>query len=347
MNRTSTGLARLDLRDLVLVALLSAVGGVLSTYVGYLGNLINRLFGVPFGAGQLIAGVHVLWPLLARALIGRFGSGTMTGLVKGLVEFLSGGTHGIVIVLVSAVEGLLVDVGMSMSARRHLGVIMLTGAVASVSNVFVFQAIYFSGISPAILLGMAGLALVSGATFGGYLAWDLHGFLQASHLVRADSPRAVEPAKGLWRRHVLTLLVVTAGLVGAVAYYVGVYDPFVAPDAMRIEGAVASPYTYRAAEWDGEPATITAELRGSVTSIPAREYTGPLLRDIVARAEPEDTAASLRVISSDGYEIELQWDEVLLDEDLLLVQEDSGLRLVAAAYDGSYWVQQVRRVVVK
>jgi len=50
----------LDVREIVLVALLAAVGGVLSTYVGYIGNLINRVFGVPFGAGQLIAGLHVV-----------------------------------------------------------------------------------------------------------------------------------------------------------------------------------------------------------------------------------------------------------------------------------------------
>ena len=151
MNKTSTR-SRFDLWDLVLIALLSAVGGVLSTYVGYLGNLINRLFGVPFGAGQLIAGVHVLWPLLARAIIRKFGSGTMTGLIKGLVEFLSGGTHGIVIVLVSVIEGLFIDVGMSMSARRSLGVMMLSGAVASATNVFVLQAIYFANIPLALLL---------------------------------------------------------------------------------------------------------------------------------------------------------------------------------------------------
>ena len=46
-------------RDLLIMAVLSGIGGVLSTYVGYLGNLLNRLFGVPFGAGQFVAGLHV------------------------------------------------------------------------------------------------------------------------------------------------------------------------------------------------------------------------------------------------------------------------------------------------
>ena len=346
MNKTSTR-SRFELRDLVLIALLSAVGGVLSTYVGYLGNLINRLFGVPFGAGQLIAGVHVLWPLLARAIIRKFGSGTMTGLIKGLVEFLSGGTHGIVIVLISVIEGLLIDVGMSMSTRRSLGVMMLSGAVASATNVFVFQAIYFSNISLALLLGMASLSLISGAFFGGYLAWDLHDLLRASNLIRPDLGGRRKASAIKWGRHVITLVVVTLGLAGAAIYYVAVYDPFAAPDAVSIEGAVSSPYTYCLSDGDMEIVTITAELRGSTMTIPAREYTGILLKEIIERALPDDGTTTLHVIANDGYEIELDWNAVQLDKELLLILEDDSVRLVAAAYDGSYWVQQVRRIVIK
>ena len=339
--------SRFDVRDLVLIALLAAVGGVLSTYVGYLGNLINRLFGVPFGAGQLIAGVHVLWALLARAIIRKFGSGTMTGLIKGLVEFLSGGTHGVVIVLISLIEGLFVDVGMSMSSRRSLGVMVLSGAVASATNVVVFQVIYFANIPLSLLLGMAGLAFVSGAFFGGYLAWDLQGLLGASNLVASAARETRQRRTIVWKRHIVTLIVIVAGLAGATAYYVGVYDPFAAPDEVRIEGAVAHPYVYRASEWDGTTVTITAELRGSTTTIPARDYSGPLLREVLDRAVPETTATTLRVIASDGYEIELDWNAVQSDDALLLfLEEDGHVRLVAAAYDGSYWVERVRRIVI-
>ena len=45
-------------KDLVTIALLSALGGVLSTYIGYLGNMVNHIIGVPFGAGQFLAGLH-------------------------------------------------------------------------------------------------------------------------------------------------------------------------------------------------------------------------------------------------------------------------------------------------
>ncbi len=346
MNVASTR-SRFELRDLVLVALLSAAGGVLSTYVGYLGNLINRLFGVPFGAGQLIAGVHILWPLLARAIIGRFGSGMMTGTIKGLVEFLSGGTHGIVIVLVSAIEGLFVDLGMSTSEKNRLGVMMLSGAVASASNVFIFQTIYFSNLPLSLLLGMGALSFVSGAFFGGYLAWDLHGFLCASNLVRRDSAAVPRTGRRRWRRHAVTLLVILVGLAGAAYFYIDVYDPFAAPDAAKIEGAVSSPYTYRPSEWDGRVVTVNAELRGSMMTIPAQDYAGALLREIVERADPDSEATTLRIVASDGYEIELDWGAVQADDRLLLTLEDETLRLVAAAYDGSMWAQQVRRIVVR
>ena len=336
----------LDVRAIVLVALLAAIGGVLSAYIGYIGNLINRLFGVPFGAGQLIAGLHIVWPLLARSLTGRFGSGTLTGLTKGLVEFLAGGTHGVVIVLVSLVEGLLVDVGMGISRRQSLMVTMLAGAVASASNVFVFQAIYFSGVSLTFIFVMAGLSLVSGAFFGGYLAWDLRRFLVASRLV-ANTPTPAAKRHAAWRKHLVTLAVVIGILAGGVYYYIAIYDPFASPDAARVKGAVLEPFTLRYGEWSDRLVTITAELRGSVSYVPPRDYTGIPLRQILDRARPKDDATTLRVIAEDGYEARFGLSSVLKDETLVLSLDEGRLWLIAAAYDGAHWVKRVTSLVVQ
>jgi len=234
-----------------------------------------------------------------------------------------------------------------MSARRSLGVMMLSGAVASATNVFVLQAIYFANIPLGLLLGMAGLALISGAFFGGYLAWDLHDLLRASNLIRPDSGTDQKTRTIDWRRHAITLLIVIFGLAGAATYYITVYDPFASPDAVSIEGAVSLPYVLVLSDLDADGVTITAELRGSTMTIPARDYTGLLLREVIDCAIPDEGATALRVISSDGYEIELDWEAVQTDKALLLTLEDGSVRLVAAAYDGAYWVQQVRRIVVK
>jgi len=338
---------RFGVRDLVLIALLAAAGGVLSTYIGYLGNLINRLVGVPFGAGQLIAGLHIVWALLARLLIERFGAGTLTGVLKGAVEFLSGGTHGVIVVFVSLVEGLLVDFGMGILRRRSLVLTMIAGAVASASNVFVFQAIYFSGVSIRFILAMAGLALVSGATFGGYLAWDVERLLVISRIVhRTERPARVGRRSGL--RSLGTLLLVFALLGGGVFYYVAVYDPFAAPDEARITGAAAeASYTFRYADWSGREMTVYTEMRGSSTYIPPRDYTGVSLVDVLDAAQPGPGATTVRVIADDGYEAAFEWAAVRSNREILLTLDDERLRLVAPGYDGSYWVRRVTRVAIE
>lgn len=338
--------SRFKLQDLVLIALLAAAGGVLSTYIGYLGNLINRLFGVPFGAGQLIAGLHVFWSLLARLIIGRFGSGTLTGVLKGAVEFFSGGTHGVVILAVSLVEGLLVDIGMGILRRRSLPLMMITGAIASASNVFVFQAIYFSGVSIHFILVMAGLSFISGAAFGGYLAWDVERLLFASRIVRRTA-RAVPSKATNWPRHAMTLVLILALLGGGVYYYLNVYQPFAAPDEARVEGAVNAPFAFRYSEWSADNRTVRAELRGSSTYVPARDYLGVPLAGVLEAARPRDDAATIRVVADDGYEAAFDWGTIRSNQDILLTVDDGRLRLVAPGYDGAYWVRRVTRLVVE
>lgn len=334
----------LEVRDLVLIALLASIGGVLSTYVGYLGNLVNRFVGVPFGAGQIVAGLHVLWPLLARLATGRFGSGTLTGVAKGVVELLSGGTHGAVIVLVSAVEGLLVDLGMGIAPGGPLALVLLVGAVSSAANVLVFQALYFSGVPAVLLLVMLGLSLLSGAFFGGYLAWDFRRSLVAARVLRRPAGEE-RPRSGRRWRYLVTAPIALALLGGGVAYYAFVYDVSPGGEA-RVQGAVEHPFTFRSEEWADETVTVTAELRGSVTYVPPRDYVGVPLALVVERAVPKAGTSSVRVVADDGYEVTIALGSLLTDRGLLLTLEDGRLRLVAADRDGSLWVRGVRRIVV-
>jgi len=338
---------RFDVRDIVLMALLSAVGGVLSTYIGYLGNLVNRLFGVPFGAGQLISGLHIVWPLLARALVGRFGAGTLTGLTKGAVELFTGGTHGVVILLVSAVEGLFVDLGLGVTRRRNLLVTMLAGALASASNVVVFQAVYFSGVAASFLALMIAAAFVSGGVFGGYLAWDIERVLVASHLIRRTDSVMPNGRRAIGWRHAATLAVVLGFLAGGVYFYLRVYDPFPTPGAATVAGEVETPYEFVYGEWKAEERTVRAELRGSVTYVPPADYTGVPMSLILERAVLSAGADTVRFVASDGYEARFELADLKASPDVVLTLEKDKLRLVAPGYDGAYWVEQVVRIVVE
>jgi len=337
---------RLEVRDLVLIALLAAIGGVLSTYVGYIGNLINRLFGVPFGAGQLIAGLHVLWPILARLVIIRFGAGTLTGTLKGAVEFFSGGTHGVIVVLVSLVEGLLVDLGMGVSRRRSFAWTLAAGAAASASNVFVFQAVYFSGVPLHYVGMMAGLAGLSGAALGGFLAWDLERAMVDARILRRASHSETPTRRRGWARAV-SLAIVLAFLGGGVHFYLNIFDPFFDPETARIEGLVESPYRFEYRSADDRAVSVVAELRGSVTYVPATEYTGIPLGEVIGAAVPEPEATRVRVVAGDGYEARFSLDDVLADRSILLAGDRDGLRLIAPGRDGSEWVRGVVRVVIE
>ena len=251
-----------------------------------------------------------------------------------------------VIVLVSLVEGILVDLGMGISRRPSLAVSMVAGAVASASNVFLFQAIYFGGVPIGFLFVMAGLSLVSGAFCGGYLAWDLRRFLIASRLVPPPAPEATGARPSL-RRSLIGLVAVVLFLAGGVYYYTRVADPFAAPDRATIEGALVVPFVFHYSEWAEEAETVTAELRGSVSYVPAKDYTGVPLALVLERAKPKAEATTVEVIGADGYAADFDLAKILADRSVLLSLEGGHLRLIGAGYDGAHWVDRVTRAVVR
>ena len=116
---------RFSTRDLVTIAILSALGGVMSVYIGYLGNMVNRVVGVPFGAGQFMAGLHLFWIVISWGLIRRTGVGTMTGLLKGVIEMLMGSTHGAVIIGVSMIQGMLFDLTRQEHSQLLMGLVYI------------------------------------------------------------------------------------------------------------------------------------------------------------------------------------------------------------------------------
>lgn len=344
-------------RDLVLIAVVSAAGGVLSTYVGYLGNLLNKAFGVPFGAGQWMAGLHVFWFVLVRVAVGRTGAGTLAGVLKGTVEMFTGSTHGLPIVLVSTVEGLLVDLALLPFTRPPLTALCIAGGIAAASNVVVFQALYFSGVSWGYLALMILFAFGSGIVFGGYFADGVLGIVEGARILhlgfsgdpgRAEHTGHVGRARRSSKIHLaVTLLMGVALAGGAVYYYTEVFEPFWNGPTCTVEGKVANPYVYRPVDFEDEAVTVTAELKGQVTYRPPADYTGVPLARILERAHPDASAARVRVLASDGYEAEFDLGDIMEDRTVILIRERENLRLIATGYEGGYWVRMVTRVVVE
>ncbi len=339
-------------RDLVLIAAVSAAGGVLSTYVGYLGNLLNSAFGVPFGAGQFMAGLHVFWFVLARAIVGRTGAGALAGVLKGLVELFAGSTHGLPVVFVSAVEGVLVDLLLLTFTRPPVAAMCLAGAIASASNVVVFQVLYFSGVSWGYMGLMALFAAVSGAVFGGYFTAGVLDVVDAAGLLRpvhAPGPGPGHPARPGRRvaRLAVTCVMAAALVGGAVYYYTQVFELPPSGPMCRIEGRVAQAYEYAPNRFRDEVVTVRAELVGQVTHVPEADYSGVPLAAILERAGVDPSASSVRIIASDGYEGIFGLQDVMEHRDVILCQDQETLRVVAPGFEGAFWVRMVSRIRVE
>lgn len=353
----------LSTKDLVTIALLSALGGVLSTYVGYLGNLINHMIGVPFGAGQFMAGLHVLWIILAIGITKRKGAGTVTGLVKGLVELFTGSTHGIVIVAVSLMQGITADIFLfsdKAKEKRDYTTYAIAGAFSSAVNVIVFQVFFFSGVPIVLIAMICMLAGASGMIFGGWLAIEMLDALEQTGMLVGRKEYCVDgPGEdhGDWirsrkakRRRMVSMSVVAGFLtvfsIGAVYYFMFI---FVLPggSTVAIHGAVEEPFDFLYGDYSDAEVTINAELIGSVTYVSPRNYTGVPLNLILADAVPAEDAVQVVVRASDGYYVEFAFEDVMTDDRLILMQEDDEFRLIAADYDGAFWIRQVIEIEVR
>ncbi|MDR9756242.1 MAG: hypothetical protein RJR35_05785 [Thermoanaerobacterales bacterium] len=105
--------------------------------------------------------------------------------------------------------------------------------------------------------------------------------------------------------------------------------------------------TFTLAQMSQYETTIEAELKGDYTHVPLQEYTGIPVKDILKEAGPLPDAAVVRVIATDGYEVSFDLQDVLKDEQMILIQEEETLRLVAGNYEGGYWVQMVSKIKVE
>ena len=322
-------------RDLLVMAVLAGLGGVASTAVNALGDLMQAVLGFA-GTTQWAAGLHVTFLLLAVGLTGKVGAGTVTGCLKGGVELLSGNTHGVIVLLVDVAAGLLVDwvfflVRGGRSRESRWGY-LLAGGVAAASNVFVFQ--LFAAAPEDVLAfvwGIAAVAFASGVVLGGLLSHALLVVLRRNGLVRAPAPVRVSRIGTALALGVLAALAVGGGVL--------LRTSLAGPPMVAVTGACAAPYDYDAAATETEVITLDLELQGM-----KRRVTGARLRDILSAARPDAAAQSVSVTASDGYSFFITLREVAENDDLVLAHRGEGKDTsydVAGAENPKAWVRNV------
>ncbi|MFX0123874.1 MAG: ECF transporter S component [Candidatus Hodarchaeota archaeon] len=332
--------------DLVIIALFCALGGILSTFVGYLGNLINRILGIPFGGGQIIAGLHIFWIIFIYLLTDRkIGVAFFTGIVKGFVELFSGSAHGILVLLISGTQGLIIEIILIifLSSNNKM-IISFASGLASASNVFIQQLIFFnSQIPPLFIAFIGGISFISGVILGGLFPITVfHLFNKSTVLNWRKIPKSPHHLKyiQLFRIGIVFILIISE---------IAIFSFLISQNrfSAQITGDISNPYTFYPADFLDRQVTIEAELIGDVMHEPPKNYTGVPLYIIIEAAQPTSEFFIVKVSASDGYFIELNSTEIQNNPALILTMESNGLRLIAGNFHGSYWVQKVNHIDIQ
>ena len=318
-------------RHLTLISALSAAGGITSTYINLIGDTFQAALGFA-GSTQWAAGLHVLWLVLASALTGRMGAATAAGLLKGLVELFTGNTHGVLVLLINLVAGLIVDILFALGRGKfNWQTACLAGGLASASNVFIFQLFSFLPADRLVWQGMlilGSVAFFSGALFAGLLALAVLAGLAKAGLARQDVAAPLPGKK-------ILLFAGTILLVVFVALGAYIWTRVSGQGQVRIEGALRAPYSY-----DGRGFGI---ISGSGTLNGAeRSFEGVPLKAALEKGEPLSQSGLVILTASDGYAFMVSMDEVNENANLLLVETNAGNKRifnVMGAYSSKAWVR--------
>ncbi len=170
---------RYSTRDLVVIAILAALGNVISSTLDMLKPLFNAS-PVPFF--QLLGGYHLIWMALAFGITGKHGAPTFTAAIKGILEFFFWDPFfGPWVIVLNLLEGIMIDVGFYIGQRikseRHRWV--FAGAIGNALQPLVSFGIVFYYLGKpfpdvTILLLAMGFAVVSGALIAGIFGYQLN-----------------------------------------------------------------------------------------------------------------------------------------------------------------------------
>ncbi len=169
---------RFETREIAIIVVFSALGAVMSVPVGYLGNYLKTFPAIPLGTGQVLAGIHVFPTALTMMLVRRRGAAAATGTVKGLVEAVLFSFHGFSVIIMSGVQGLVLDAAATFFGYDSRTGLCVACGLSATSNVAYLQFFLRLGFPAEVFTLMYILAFASGAVFGGYMGDTVYQMVQ-------------------------------------------------------------------------------------------------------------------------------------------------------------------------
>mgnify|MGYP001337767524 CR=1 FL=1 len=159
----------MKLREIIVMASISVVFGVLYLVWIFFGQFIEGLFG-PIVSG-LIRGMWVMAPIVCAYIIRKPGAAFISELIAAGSEVLFGSVSAGTVMLLGFTQGIGVELAFAVTRYRsyRLPVLMLAGMLGMAGN---FLPLYYitgyGEMSASILLYMFGTMLISGAVMAGW-----------------------------------------------------------------------------------------------------------------------------------------------------------------------------------
>ncbi len=173
-------------RDIVVVAVIAAIAGVVNTGTGNIWNLANSALG-PLG-GALLQGAFMWAYILAMFLVRKPGVAIFLGLIETSIELLLGNVAGIGTLGWGLTQGIAVEAVFAIGGYKHFGLWTALAAGAAASQFGTVWTAIFYGWDPAtsrdVWLAVP-INLVSGLLISGLLGYYLSTALAKTGLVRS------------------------------------------------------------------------------------------------------------------------------------------------------------------
>lgn len=175
-------------RDIVIIAVIAAITGVINTGTGNIWYLLNTSLG-PLG-GAILQGAFMWAYILAMWLVRKPGTAIFLGIIETAVEILMGNASGVGTLGWGLTQGLGVEIVMAILNYQQFDIWAALAAGASASQLGTVWSAIFYGWDPATAKDVwmaAPINLISGLIFSGLLGYYLAKALGKTGLIRSAS----------------------------------------------------------------------------------------------------------------------------------------------------------------
>lgn len=179
-------------KEIVVIAMLAAVVGVIYTGMDYIYMPLSNLLGPVFL--ELTFGIYLLSASLPMYIVRKPGIAFVGALITALVNLLLGSAYGIQLVLAGLLQAAGIEIGY-LIGKRYAGnlVNQITGSILAALFVFIRDYIVFgyASLAPAVVIGMFAVRILSAVIIGILLVTAIGGGLKKTGVLKGFRCTAV------------------------------------------------------------------------------------------------------------------------------------------------------------